>query len=61
MNWKVRHVQPCTALLALETGSPSLRSLAVFHAGEVGIPHSLNGPRAVFGQPASAGEHAHGR
>ena len=48
--------------LMVETGSPSLRSLAVFHAREIGIPvRSVNGPRAVVGQPASVAEHAHGR
>jgi hypothetical protein len=39
-----------------------LRSLAAFHASEIGIPvRSVNGPLAAFGQPASVGEHAHGR
>jgi hypothetical protein len=48
--------------LMVETGSPSLRSLAAFHASEIGIPvRSVNGPLAAFGQPASVGEHAHGR
>ncbi len=48
--------------LMLETGSPSLRSLAAFHASEIGIPvRSVNGPLAAFGPPASVGEHADGR
>jgi ATP:ADP antiporter, AAA family len=45
--------------LMVETGSPSLRSLAAFHASEIGIPvGSGNGPLAAFVQPASIGEHA---
>jgi AAA family ATP:ADP antiporter len=45
--------------LMVETGSLSLRSLAAFHASEIGIPvGSVNGPLAAFVQPASVGEHA---
>jgi hypothetical protein len=47
--------------LMVETGSHSLRSLAAFHAREIGIPvRSVNGQLAAFGQPVSVGEHADG-
>jgi hypothetical protein len=48
--------------LMVETGSPSLRSLAAFHAREIAIPvRAVNGPFAAAGRSALVGEHGDGR
>ena len=48
--------------LMMEAGSSSLRSLAAFHAGEIGFAvRRRHGPLTAVGQPALAREHADGR